>query len=176
MMTGKNSRKAQRGKEKDMTYMRAEWLMERQERKRVEKWGIWYSVPTADGNWADKYIRVTSKERLEHNLGRIKELGYRLDKYRKLYPFNMEKNQHHFELIHNIVMNELYDIWHGEKKVSNEEYERLEETKEKAERFFCAELPIAWVPWEDYKEMKEFSVAAEIHRDEANARARSEER
>lgn len=154
-----------------MLYTRAEWMMDKQERRKVEKWGIWYSVPTAEGDWKEKYIRVTSKEKLNHNLDLIKKYGYRLDKYRKLYPFNMEKNQHNFELIHNIAMNELYDIWNGLKKVSDEEYARLEEAKEKSEKFFCAELPIAWIPWDEYEQMKEMATAAEIHRDAANARA-----
>lgn len=154
-----------------MLNMRAEWMMDRQEKKRVEKWGIWYSVPTADGEWKEKYARCTSKDSLHKNLEAIKQRGFKLDKYRKLYPFNMEKNQHNFDLIHTMCMNELYDIWNGDKTVSDEEYNRLEEAKEKSEKFFCAELPIAWVPWDEYEQMREMATAAEIHRDAANARA-----
>ena len=77
------------------------------------------------------------------------------------------KNQHNFDLINSIVKNELYDIWNGDKKVSNEEYERLEHLAERAEYFFCQPLPIAWLTWEEWKEANEMAQNAIIHRQNA---------
>jgi hypothetical protein len=64
-------------------------------------------------------------------------------------------------------MNEIYDIWNGDKKVSDEEYDKLYEIKEKAEKFFCLPLPVAWLPWEEWKDAKEMVENAIFHRQEA---------
>lgn len=135
--------------------------------KKEEKWELRYEVPTAECNWNEKVIYNKTKEKFEENKKKCKEYGYRIVSAKKLYPFNTYKNQHNFDLIHSIAMNELYDIWNGDKKVSDEEYDRLYEMKEKAEKFFCLPLPVAWLPWEDWKDAKEMAENAIFHRQEA---------
>lgn len=132
-----------------------------------QRWEQRYAVPTAEGNWREKVVYPRSEAQRDANKQKIKEYGYKYISCKKLYPFSTMKNQHNFELIHNIVMNDLYDIWHGDKSVSDEEYTRLEELREKSERFFCLPLPIAWIPYEDWKDAKELSEMAIIHRQNA---------
>lgn len=135
--------------------------------KKEERYELRYAVPTSEGNWTEKVIYNHSKEKAYANKAKCKELGYKVISCKKLYPFSTMKNQHNFELIHNIVMCDLYDIWNGEKSVSDAEYARLEELKEKSEKFFCLPLPVAWLTWEDWKEAKELSETAIIHRQNA---------
>ena len=90
------------------------------------------TVQHTDGTVKTYYPK--SIEQKNENLHICRERGYRVIECVKLYPFNTYANQHNFELIHNIVMCELYDIWNGEKKVSDEEYERLEKLKEQSEK------------------------------------------
>lgn len=132
-----------------------------------ERYEIRYEVPTAGGDWKQHVARGTSKDWLSRNKAKCKELGYRVISAGKLYPFSTMKNQHNFDLIHNIVMNELYEIWYDGKKVSDEEYEKLESLKERSEKYFSLELPVAWLPYEDWKDAKELSEMAIIHRQNA---------
>lgn len=126
-----------------------------------------YEVPTSEGNWKEKVIYPKSKEQVNSNKAKVKEYGYRLVSIKKLYPFNTEKNQHNFELINNICFNTMHDMEMGEIEWNEAEYDRLYETRQKAERFFCLPLPIAWIPWEDWKEAKEMATAAVLHRERA---------
>lgn len=146
---------------------RAEWMMDRQNYKKEEKWGIWYAVPTAEGNWNEKYCRVNSKEKKDANIQKIKELGYKFISCKKLYPFSTNKNQHNFELINNICYNTMWDMDHNEIPYDNAEYNRLYDLRQKAEKYFCYELPVAWVPYEELVEMKEISNMAIMHRQDA---------
>ena len=115
---------------------------------------------------------VRSKARLENCKQTCAELGYKVVRTRKLYPFSTMKNQHNFALIANICYNTMHDMQDGEIPWNDAEYDKLAATREKAEEYFCYDLPVAWVPWETYKEMKELSVAAICHRDRACALAR----
>lgn len=137
--------------------------------KREERFEMVY----INGNGEEKRCYPRSVEKKEANIKFAKEHGLKVISCKKLYPFSMERNQHNFELIANICYNTMWDMEHEEKPWNSDEYERLQETREKAEKYFTYDLPIAWVPWEEYKEMKELAVAAECHRDEANARARA---
>lgn len=108
-----------------------------------------------------------SEEQRKHNIEVAKKNGYKVVTNVKLYPFSTMKNQHNFDLIHNIVMCELYDIWNGEKKVSDEEYEKLEHLRDRSEYFFVQDLPIAWLPWKEWEEANELANMAIIHRQNA---------
>lgn len=118
-------------------------------------------------NGEEKTCICSGDESKERNLETCKRNNYKVVSCRKLYPFSTIKNQHNFELIHNIAMCELYEIWRDEKKVSDEEYERLNNLKERTEYFFCLPLPVAWLPYEEWKEAKEISQSAIFHRQEA---------
>ena len=118
-------------------------------------------------NGTEKTYYPKSVEQKDINLAICKEKGYKVLECVKLYPFNTYANQHNFELIHNIAMIELYDIYDGNKKVSDEEYERLENLKERSEEFFSLPLPVAWLPYKDWAEAKEMATAAILHRQDA---------
>ena len=139
--------------------------------KREERYELVYIGK--DGVEKRCYPRSTAKK--EENLRVCKEKGIKVISCKKLYPFNTMKNQHNFALIADICYNTMWDMEHEEKPWNRDEYERLQETRDKAEKYFTYDLPVAWVPWEEYKEMKELAVAAECHRDAACARARNYE-
>jgi len=128
-----------------------------------ERWEMVYESKSGEV----KRCYPRSKEKVKENKAKLAENGMKLISCNKLYPFNTYKNQHNFELIHNIAMIELYDIYSGEKKASDEEYEKLEALKEQSEKFFMMPLPVAWVDWETWKGMKEMSDNAIIHRQNA---------
>ena len=108
----------------------------------------------------------------DEQLAKCKEYGVKVISCKKLYPFNTEKNQHNFELIHNICMNRLHDIYrNGEPEQYKGEADRLKEMKEKSENLFCLPLPVAWVTWETLKDAKELSAMAINHRMDACAEA-----
>ena len=115
-------------------------------------------------NGAVKTYYPMSIEQRDRNKEICKQKGYKILECVKLYPFSTEKNQHNFELIHNIVMCELYDIWNGEKKVSDEEYDRLEALRDASEKYFCLPLPVAWIPYKELVEAKELAERAIEHR------------
>jgi hypothetical protein len=119
----------------------------------------------ADGK--EKKCFPRSEEKKNENLAICKERGYRVVSCKKLYPFSMEKNQHNFELIRNICFNTMSDMDSGEIPYDAAEYARLSDLKDKAERCFGLPLPIAWLPWETYKEAKELAFMAILHRQEA---------
>jgi hypothetical protein len=135
--------------------------------KKEDRWEFHYQAPAEDGGWTDKYCYPRSKEKVTANREACRAKGYKVISVKKLYPFNTYANQHNFELIHNIAMNELYDIDRGDKKASDEEIERLEYLRDKSEQFFCLPLPVAWLPWETWSEAKEFAQNAIIHRQNA---------
>ena len=137
-------------------------------RTREERYEMVYIA--RDG--AKKRCYPRSRAKLNENLQKCKANNIKVLYYIKLYPFNTMRNQHNFELISNITYNAMYDMMHGETKWDYDEYERLRETHDKAVKFECMDLPIAWVPWETYCEMKEMAAGAECHRDAACARAR----
>lgn len=122
-------------------------------------------------NSADKEVEKVcyprSEEQKQKNLETAKRCGYRVISVKKMYPFNTYRNQHNFELIHNICRNRMWDMEHGEVPYDNEEYIRLQDLAQKAERLFCAELPVAWFTWDDWKDAKELSEMAIIHRQNA---------
>ena len=132
-----------------------------------EKYELRYAVPTAEGNWNEKRQVYGSKEHFERNKAKCKELGYKVIKACKLYPFNTYKNQHNFELINNICHNTMWDMDMGEIEYNEAKYNELYERQQKAERFFCMPLPVAWVCWEDWQEMNEMATAAVLHRQNA---------
>lgn len=132
-----------------------------------ERFEIRYAVPTAEGNWSEKVIYNTSKEKAGSNKARIKELGYKFISCKKLYPFSTMKNQHNFNLISDICHNRMHDMEMGEIEWNDSEYDRLENMKNRADEFFCLPLPIAWLPWEDWKDAKELSENAIVHRQNA---------
>lgn len=131
-----------------------------------ERFALRYEVPTAGGNWDEKVCHVKGKEKLEANKAKCKELGYKVVSVKKLYPFSTIKNQHNFELINNICFNRMYDIQNGSKEQYEGEYDRLFDLRDKAERFFCLPLPVAWLPYEEWKEAKELSMSAVLHREQ----------
>ena len=132
-----------------------------------DKWEFRYSVQNAEGEWVSKKCYPTSKENVKVNREICKERGYRVDGVQKLYCFNTNKNQHNFELIHNIAMIELYEIWDGEKQATDEEIERLEHLRDRTEYFFCQPLPMAWLTWDEWKEANEIAQNAIVHRQNA---------
>ena len=132
--------------------------------QKEERWEQRYAVPTSEGNWKEKVVYPRSKEQRDSNAKKIRELGYRAISCKKLYPFSTEKNQHNFELIRNVCANRMHDMDMGEEKYDNAEYIRLMELKEKADKYFCYELTVAWVTWDEHQEMKELSVIAVEHR------------
>ena len=119
-----------------------------------------------------RYCYPKSREQKDRNLQVIKERNLKLLRVTKLYPFSTMRNQHNFDLISNICANTMYDMQNGDIAFDEDEYERLAETRDKAQKFFCMDLPVAWVPWETYREMKEMAASACCHRDEMNARAK----
>lgn len=131
--------------------------------RRQQRWALRYVKQ--DGT--EKTYTATSEEKKQQALATCKANGYRVISCKKLYPFNTEANQHNFDLIHNICMNAMYDMDSGEAPYDAAEYDRLAETKEKVERFFCLPLPTAWLPWDEWSEAKELATAAIVHRQEA---------
>ena len=128
-----------------------------------QRWEFRYSVPTAEGSWNEKVYYPKSEETRAKAFDKCKELGYKVISCKKLYPFNVMKNQHNFDLIANVCYNRLHD----DVDLSTKEFERLEHLREKAEEFFCLFGPIAWLPWEDWKEAKEIAMMAVTHREQA---------
>lgn len=138
--------------------------------KREERFEFTYI--NANGEAKTKTVR--SKEQLDKCLKTCEDMHFTVVRKCKLYPFSTMRNQHNFELIANTCANAMYDMQHGITEWDDAEYDRLAERRDKAQEFFCYDLPVAWVPWDTYCEMKELAVAAECHRDTMNARARYE--
>lgn len=135
--------------------------------EREDRWEFRYSIPHDDGTCEDKTCYPKSKEQIEKNKDFCQSHGYEVISINKLYPFSTMKNQHNFDLIHTLVMIDLYEIWEGQKQVSDEEYQRLEHLRDLSERFFSLPLPVAWLTWDDWKKAHELAQQAIIHRQNA---------
>lgn len=118
-----------------------------------------------DGKVRKCYPR--SKEKLEENKRVLKESGRKLYKVTKLYPFSTEKNQHNFELISNVAANIMRDMENGDVPYDEKEYDRLWNLREKAQKYFGLELPVAWIPYPMLAEAKELAATAIEHRTNA---------
>lgn len=132
--------------------------------KKQEMWEIRY-ISIKDGQEKRCYPR--SEKKKAENLAYCKEHGIRVVSCKKLYPFSSEKNQHNFELINNVCSNRMYDMISGEIPMDDAEYDRLEDLKHKAQKYFGLPLPVAWLPWEELKEAKELAEMAILHRQNA---------
>lgn len=129
-----------------------------------QRWALRY-ISKKDGT--EKVCYPRSEEKKHEQLDICKQNGITVLSCKKLYPFSTEKNQHNFDLIHSICMNAMSDMEAGETEWNEAEYNRLETMKEKAEKFFCLPLPVAWLPWEELREAKELANLAILHRQEA---------
>ena len=139
--------------------------------KREDRYELRYiSLKTGE----EKCCDPRSKAKRDEQLAICKERGIKVISCKKLYPFNTMNNQHNFQLIYNICFNEMTDMQDGTEPMNTIEYEKLSARRDKAGEYMCADLPVAWVPWETYIDMKEMALAAECHRDEACARAEEE--
>ena len=136
--------------------------------KQANRFEIRYGIHTAAGAMREKSIRVIGEEKRDNIIRQIREHGYQLISRKKLYPFNCYKNQHNFELINNICRNRLYDMESGEIPMDDAEYDRLENMAERAEKYFCMGCdPMTYVPYEVWKDMRELSEMAILHRQDA---------
>lgn len=115
----------------------------------------------------EKVCYPRSEEKKNEQLAVCKQNGIKVLSCKKLYPFSTEKNQHNFDLIHTVCMNAMHDMESGETPWDEAEYDKLYALKEKAEKYFCLELPIAWLPYEELVEAREIATAAILHRQEA---------
>ena len=131
--------------------------------KKEQRWELRY----VNSNGEERVCTPRSMEQKEENIRKCFRLGYKVLSCRKLYPFSTNKNQHNFELISNVCYNTMHDMDMGEIPYDGEEYDRLSDMKDKADRFFCYELPVAWVTWEEHCEMKELANMAILHRQDA---------
>ena len=122
-------------------------------------------ISKKDGTVKNCYPRSSAKK--DEQLQICKENGVKVIHCRKLYPFNTEANQHNFMLISNKCRNIMSDMESGEIPWDEAEYDRLSATKEKADELFELPLPLAWIPWETWKDAKEISTQAIVLRQEA---------
>lgn len=130
--------------------------------KREQRWEQKFEI-----NGQVKTYYPKNEATMKKNLEVAKAKGYKKISSKKLYPFSTMKNQHNFELINNICCNTMWDMDHNEIPYDNAEYNRLYDLRQKAEKYFCYELPVAWVPYEELVEMKEISNMAIMHRQDA---------
>lgn len=130
--------------------------MNREERFQIR----WLS--NKDGEWHTLHCK--GKEAKDRNVAKCKANGIRYT-CKKLYPFSTNKNQHNFELISNICFCDMQDMIDGEKEWDEAEFDRLQKMEEKAQEFFCLPLPVAWLPYEEWKEAKELATMACLHRE-----------
>lgn len=126
-----------------------------------------YALKYELANGTVKTCYPKSEEKKNENLAYCKSHGIKVISCKKLYPFSTLKNQHNFELMSNICFNIMHDMISGEINFNEHEYDRLDNLKEKADKFFCLELPVAWLPYEEWRDAKEISQMAIIHRQEA---------
>lgn len=132
-----------------------------------QRWCIRYAR-TINGETVEKVCYPKNEEAKSDYLDAIKAHGgsYKLLSCKKLYPFNMAANQHNFSFVSDICYNRIHDMEFGEIPWDDAEYDRLQARKEKAERFFCWAEPVAWLPWEDWKDAKEIAESAVFIRQE----------
>jgi hypothetical protein len=129
-----------------------------------QRWALRY-ISKRDG--AERICYPQSEEKKNEQLAICKDRGITVLSCRKLYPFSTEKNQHNFDLIHNICMNRMDDMRTGEVAWNESEYDRLDALREKAEKYFLLPAPIAWLPYEELVEARELAAMAVLHRQEA---------
>lgn len=139
--------------------------------RREERYEFRYAVPTAEGCEDVKAVRANSRERVAELKALCRKYGYRVVSCKKLYPFSTNKNQHNFELVANVCFNTMYDMENDVIPYDKEEHERLGLLRAKAQRYFCYELPVAWVTWEELCEMRELANMAVLHRQDACIKA-----
>ena len=101
-----------------------------------------------------------SEESKDKNLAICKEKGYKVIDVIKLYPFSTNKNQHNFMLVQNRCNNIMYEMDMGSIPYNKKEYYRLYDLSKKAERFFCLELPVAWLDGKTYREARKIAQTA----------------
>ena len=130
---------------------------------REQRFALTYKMP--NGTVKTCYPRTEAKK--AENLALCEKYGYKVVSCKKLYPFSTMKNQHNFELIRNICYNTMYDMNTGEIEMNEAEYDRLEAMMQQAEKFFCLELPVAWLPYEELRLAKELANLAIMHRQDA---------
>lgn len=123
--------------------------------KKEQRYKFEYEV-----NGQKKICYPKNKEQKDKNLQTCKEKGYKVIKVTKLYPFSTNKNQHNFDLVNNRCFNIMHDMEVGTIPFDKAEYNRLAELREKAQNYFCLELPVAWVDWNTLKECKEIAQIA----------------
>lgn len=131
---------------------------------REQRWELRY-VSIKDGKEKNCYPR--SEEKKNEQLAICREKGIKIIHCKKLYPFSTMKNQHNFDLIHSICFCAMHDMLHGEAEWNEAEYDRLEAMDEKAQKFFGLPLPVAWLPYEDWRDAKELANMAIMHRQDA---------
>jgi len=119
----------------------------------------------------NKVCYPRSKESIEDNRAYCREKGWKVLSVKKVYPFSTEKNQHNFELIHNVCFNRMHDMDMGEIPYNEQAYDRMYELRDKADKFRGLPLPVAWLTWEELKEAKEIVAMAHEHRYAANLAA-----
>lgn len=105
-----------------------------------------------------------SEEAKENNIKVCKEKGYKVINITKLYPFSTSKNQHNFMLIKNRCYNTMYDMDIGIIPYNKREYDKLYDLAEKADKFFCLELPVAWLDGKTFREAKRVANMAISYR------------
>ena len=130
------------------------------------KWRMVFDTP--DG---EKTIYCKSKEKVKENKATGERRGWTLKSCDKLYPFSTEKNQHNFDLIHNVCYNAMHDMEMGDADWNDTEYDRLQHAKERAEYYFSLPLPLAWLTWAELSEARELVAWAVNHRMDANEKA-----
>lgn len=128
--------------------------------EKTEKWLVKFEDPTGEV----KSFYVSSKQVIESHKKYYSAHGFKFLSVTKLYPFSTQKNQHNFELIFNVCSNQLHDNRMGEVKLSEEEVKELCSLRKKADEFRSLALPVAWLPWETWKQAKEVSEMARAHR------------
>lgn len=133
-----------------------------------QRWELRYTRKESDGSISKRVCYPKSEMCKDDSLEVIRESNgkYTLLSLKKLYPFNMAANQHNFSFVSDICHNRMHDMEVGEIPWDDEEYDRLQERRDKAERFFCWMEPIGWLPWEDWKDAKEIAESAVFIRQE----------
>lgn len=101
-----------------------------------------------------------NEESKNKNLELCKKLNYKVINIVKLYPFSTSKNQHNFMLVKNRCYNKMYDMDTNVIPYDSNEYNKLYELAEKADRLFSLELPVAWLDGNTLKEAKRISKMA----------------
>lgn len=124
--------------------------------KKEQRWEMRYRLE--DGT--EKHCYPRSEEQRQKNLDYCKEHGIEVISCRKLYPFSIEKNAHNILLIHNKAYIKMRDMENDEVEWDENEYNRLEYIFDRTGHLLSYHEQLAWMPWEDYKDAKEYSALA----------------